>query len=71
MGLVLFNGGGGAPMAIAGVGFCGGYTTFSTASFETIRSARDRQYLAAVANGVGTLMLTVSAGGLGLLLAQW
>ncbi|MCU1635835.1 MAG: chromosome condensation protein CrcB [Cryobacterium sp.] len=51
---------------IVGGGLLGGYTTFSTASFETVRLVRDRRYLAALANGVGMLLGCVLLAGLGL-----
>lgn len=51
--------------AIAGIGFLGGYTTFSTASFETARLALDSRYKAALANGIGLLMIAVGAASLG------
>ena len=37
--------------AILGTGFLGGYTTFSTASYETVRLAQQRRYRAALVNG--------------------
>lgn len=51
---------------ILGGGLLGGYTTFSTASFETVRLAQDRRYLAALTNGIGMLIASVLAAGLGL-----
>ncbi|WP_105033756.1 fluoride efflux transporter CrcB [Cryobacterium aureum] len=51
---------------VLGVGLLGGYTTFSTASFETVRLAQAHRYLAALANGLGMLLASVAAAALGL-----
>ncbi|MEV8213644.1 fluoride efflux transporter CrcB [Leifsonia sp. NPDC077715] len=56
--------------AVLGTGFLGGYTTFSTASYETVRLAQQRRYRAALLNGVGMLVLALTAAGLGLWLGQ-
>jgi fluoride exporter len=56
--------------AVLGTGFLGGYTTFSTASYETVRLAQQRRYRAALVNGVGMLVLALGAAGLGLWLGQ-
>ena len=50
---------------IAGTGLLGGYTTFSTASFETVRLIEDRRYLAAALNGFGMLITGTAAAALG------
>lgn len=70
VGLVLFRGAPGELTLVLGTGFCGGYTTFSTASFETVRLAQRGLWAQAVANGVGTALLTTAAAGLGLVLAR-
>ena len=51
---------------VLGGGLMGGFTTFSTASYETVRLARDRRSLAALANGLGMLVLSVGCAFLGL-----
>jgi CrcB protein len=51
---------------ILGTGLLGGYTTFSTASLETVRLIQERRYSAALTNGVGMLVLSVAAAYLGL-----
>ena len=56
--------------AVLGTGFLGGYTTFSTASYETVRLAQQRRYRAALVNGVGMLVLALAAAGLGLWLGE-
>lgn len=68
-GLVLFRDAPATLTTIAGVGFCGGYTTFSTASFETVRLMQQQRYLAAFGNTAGTLATTLAAGAAGLALA--
>ena len=51
---------------IAGAGLFGGYTTFSTASFETVSLIEDHRYLAATLNGLGTLIICTAAAAAGL-----
>jgi CrcB protein len=69
-GLVLFHGAPTAFERIAGTGFCGGYTTFSTASFETVRLVQEGKTRHALVNALGTVALTLTAAGLGLALAS-
>ena len=51
---------------ILGGGLMGGYTTFSTASYETVRFVQDGRYVAALTNGLGMLIASALAAGLGL-----
>jgi CrcB protein len=68
-GLVIYHSAPSEWQAILGTGFCGGYTTFSTASVETMRLAERREGLAAVANAVGSVIASVVACAAGLALA--
>ncbi|SMX90405.1 MULTISPECIES: fluoride efflux transporter CrcB [unclassified Brevibacterium] len=51
---------------VIGTGFLGGYTTFSTASFETVLLVQERRWTAGLISGLGTLVLATTAAGLGL-----
>jgi CrcB protein len=68
-GLVLFHAVPSDWQLVLGTGFLGGYTTFSTASFETARLIQERQFVAALVNGIGMLLLAVAAAVAGLGLA--
>lgn len=61
----------GAPawLTVVTAGLLGGYTTFSTVSVDTVELWLARRHIAAVANGVGTLLLCAVASALGLLTA--
>lgn len=52
--------------SILGTGLIGGYTTFSTASFETVRLAQEGRWGAATMNGFGMFAGAIIAGGIGL-----
>lgn len=65
LGLVYSTGSSADWHSIAGVGFLGGYTTFSTASWETARLAHDGRYRSALANGLGQLVIAIAAASLG------
>lgn len=68
-GLVLFHAVPDDWRLVLGTGFLGGYTTFSTASFETVRLLQERRWLAALTNGLGMLLLGVAAAAAGMLIA--
>lgn len=46
-------------VAVVCTGFLGGYTTFSTASWETVQLLRKKKYELAAAYGIGVLVVTV------------
>ncbi|MET4051961.1 CrcB protein [Frigoribacterium sp. PvP054] len=56
--------------AVLGTGLLGGYTTFSTASVETVRLLAAGRRGAAVANGLGMLVVCVAVASLGLWLGS-
>lgn len=64
---------GGAPQAwqsIAGTGLLGGYTTFSTASVESVRLLQAKATGAALVNLAGSAVLCLLAAAAGLWVAQ-
>jgi CrcB protein len=60
-GVVLFHGQSSTWQTVIGTGFCGGYTTFSTASFETVRLVERGERKLALLNAIGSLVLSVAA----------
>lgn len=58
----------GAALLVVGSGFLGGYTTFSTASIESVRLIQSRRYGIALLSSVGMLVLAVLASTVGFLL---
>lgn len=69
-GLVLFQHAPSTLTLVAGTGFCGGFTTFSTASFETVRLVQQGDLSSAVVNTGVTLVGALAFAGAGLALAS-
>jgi len=51
---------------VIGTGFLGGYTTFSTASYETVQLIKKGRYGESFISGIVMLVLALAAAGLGL-----
>ena len=68
-GLALYHGLGGRALAVAGLGLCGGYTTWSTASWETIHLLHTGHRVEALVYTLGGLIvcLVTAAAGVGLM----
>ncbi|MDZ7746471.1 MAG: CrcB family protein [Halobacteriales archaeon] len=67
LGFVLAAPLGTSAVALAGTGFCGAFTTFSSFAFETVRLAEDGFVRAAVGNAVGTFALAA----VGVVIGGW
>jgi CrcB protein len=65
-GLALYHGLGPHPLAVAGVGLCGGYTTWSTASWETVHLVHTGHRTEAIVNTLGSLVVCVGAAAAGI-----
>jgi CrcB protein len=57
-------------VAVAGTGFCGALTTYSTFSYETVRLLQDRSHFYALANVVASIIAGLGAAVCGAALAM-
>lgn len=58
-GLALYHGLGGKVLAVVGVGLCGGYTTWSTASWESVHLVHTGHRAEAVVYTLGSLVVCI------------
>lgn len=70
LGVIVGSGAGPLTASVVGTGLLGGFTTFSTASFESAALVLDKRLTGAVLYALGTLVLSVAAASLGYLAAS-
>jgi CrcB protein len=68
-GCSLYHGLGPHQLSVAGVGLCGGYTTWSTASWESVHLVRNGHRTEALVYTFGGLVTCLGAAALGIGLA--
>jgi CrcB protein len=66
VGWAMYHGLSGRWRAVAGTGFCGGYTTFSTFAFDTVRLAEEGDRPRAAVYVGASIALSVAAAAVGL-----
>ncbi len=69
-GLLLTEAASPSVVTLLGAGFCGGFTTFSTVSYASVRLAQERRAVLAAVNALTTLGLCVAAAAAGLALVM-
>jgi fluoride exporter len=68
-GVLVFHGIGASAVAVVGTGLCGGLTTFSAFTWESLRLLEERQHAAAALSALGGLATSLAAAALGLAIA--
>jgi fluoride exporter len=68
-GLSLYHGFGPHQLTVAGVGLCGGYTTWSTASWESVHLLREGHRSEALLYTFGGLLVCLAAAAAGVAIA--
>ncbi len=55
----------GTALLVLGTGFLGGYTTFSTAAYETVRLLERQRWGVALLHGIGQVVVATALAGAG------